>query len=1374
MLLSENSLYTNAQERASLLLDKQKVTNAFYLNVLGFLGLLKINDKAGAMVSYLAQEKKLRPANIDDTNNDPSLVLKLALDAGIITQPAAVSLSKLLVLIKTKKVRGADLNEDLVRDIIKQCRIQSHRPAQKIFNEVQEFVDGKQNIKELVAAFYKMSKLPDFTDISNEFRDLVTRGGYIGEILKLNSPATNSTPNVAPTIAAKQISMGRTATASMPPNGAQSGTDSEYMDALMHMFKMRTAGQGYLERFGFKASFDSKRFKEFVQRPDFILAPNPHVSWDRHPFALWVKRQDPTAYDTFLKAVAAKSSSSIAVTTQVAAIVAQSAQTKPKPAVVLAPAVAMINRESIEELINQETTQTLNAALKKWNIKPEDVNNSANLKKITDIIQDEVMWSYALDMALLNPHDSAMGIDTTPFFRWVARHTNLRDASTKWPSIAIISTINQLAKLNKVNEWLTMINCYSFSLANQFGSSSLLSMIKFSNSITSLGLRDETTVLNYWMADPKKFTRLKKMTEFDGFNSIVIGALRYDISGYNELSKKNLIERINLSMGNKNAARIVGSTIVIDQNAYDAMAPNAKKALDYLKKLNMFNFEVRSMTDKERILSGIKDAISKVMSAPNSINSLPEEKALITDFVSSFKPTDPEVKGHRDWAPSLNWIYESFKAHSPAALKWAVEWLAHSGEVAAVTIYSTVSWAKDVIEFTIDNASTMERSKLEVAIKQMRVLSFKDGLQSLFHKVLSLRDPALDKLMMQSLSVSTVFALLEYKNHPVLDHVTDYQYHSGIWVEKDLNEFIKFLKRRVDVIKDIVPNAEEVPRYISNSHIIRSAWGILPGDERWDTAVKTVLNGPTPNFQSSSAKVAFAFNPKMAQLLREKMKSEVKNGLQSALTYSNIAPPDEISDVLVEASKHVRGMTSAMWENSNYVQLLTGLKDPNVTNAAKKAVLRRYVNEMDTLKVGSLNKDYINAINEQFTDNLIELWEKDAKAADSIFEDIRTTTRNMLIKKMGEEKYMDLIKDELYKYPIKPNMQLDKDRIKQVLKYNKLDIVIPKGKKDIKKMSDISGAIEKGVASVGQLKVKETNTTQEDHDKISVDLHKLRSEKHGTFAMKVKNTWDVEFPGNKERIEAFKTSRPGTETLPRVFHGTGTVAASMILRNGFVVLPQNDQSAVGRALGNGIYFSDITNKAAQYVSDAGFGRRFGTEGYLFEMEAALGNRNKDYRSAGFKGSTDESRNFLSPEWCVFDPKNQLRIYKVHFIELVPMKDIDELVEKHKTKLNEVTSMSFENFLKEKYEDDTLPDNMVTSTYLFMDWSIPTGVDTVVSMEKFKVPKNVRMSLCGDGVVIEVTHLDSIDPVIAKVPNTLVWQSENPEQVENFLAAIKTK
>jgi hypothetical protein len=208
-----------------------------------------------------------------------------------------------------------------------------------------------------------------------------------------------------------------------------------------------------------------------------------------------------------------------------------------------------------------------------------------------------------------------------------------------------------------------------------------------------------------------------------------------------------------------------------------------------------------------------------------------------------------------------------------------------------------------------------------------------------------------------------------------------------------------------------------------------------------------------------------------------------------------------------------------------------------------------------------------------------------------------------------------------------------------------------------------------------------------------------------------------------------------------VFHGTGSVAASMILRMGFKVVDQALATKAGikyagRMLGDGVYFSTKMDKVAQYAADSGFNRNMGEIGYLFEMEASLGRPRVDYLAAGAPDDPANIRQTVSPEWAVYSPNQQLVIKKAYKVKRVPHRVISELKEKRRLRegANTTVIRGFRDVIKENLNIDT---DQRYATFIFGDGMIPLADGTLVDFE------NIDKHTLPDSVMIDGGQLGAM-------------------------------
>lgn len=177
MILTENSLYVDSASRQALVADKEKLANILLFNYFGFVSLYSLTSNAQQIKRYQADEGKLQLGNISDTNFDVSLAVKLAVDGGLLTSSQSAPFTKLLSLMKTHAVKGHEIDDDKIRELVKLAKLDtSHHPSQMLRGVVSDFMDGTINLAFLAYSVFKFVK--KFPDITGEFYDMYMKGHY--------------------------------------------------------------------------------------------------------------------------------------------------------------------------------------------------------------------------------------------------------------------------------------------------------------------------------------------------------------------------------------------------------------------------------------------------------------------------------------------------------------------------------------------------------------------------------------------------------------------------------------------------------------------------------------------------------------------------------------------------------------------------------------------------------------------------------------------------------------------------------------------------------------------------------------------------------------------------------------------------------------------------------------------------------------------------------------------------------------------------------------------------------------------------------------------------------------------------------------------
>lgn len=292
----------------------------------------------------------------------------------------------------------------------------------------------------------------------------------------------------------------------------------------------------------------------------------------------------------------------------------------------------------------------------------------------------------------------------------------------------------------------------------------------------------------------------------------------------------------------------------------------------------------------------------------------------------------------------------------------------------------------------------------------------------------------------------------------------------------------------------------------------------------------------------------------------------------------------------------------------------------------------------------------------------------------------------------------------------------------------------------------------------------------------SIEYHRFNSGKHGKIFVKFLKSYNY----NAMNIESFEQFRKDlgergidNNVFEHAFHGTGSAVAPMILRNGFKVIKSKEGIKAGRMLGDGIYFSNVLDKVASYVGDMnannnGYGRRYGTRGYIFEMDALLGVRGEDYQSAGIAGATS-GVSVISPEWCVVDPNKQLLIKKVHLVELHSMKELDRIAAKLGSGMIGENVMEIKTF--KKYIANKAPTIKASYVFVFRDGKIPLLDGTAVSYEDFEETANIKKYMTQYGPAVEMTGEGLDEPRYFDVLSTTTFMAD-PTSANFYAEAIR--
>ena len=353
-----------------------------------------------------------------------------------------------------------------------------------------------------------------------------------------------------------------------------------------------------------------------------------------------------------------------------------------------------------------------------------------------------------------------------------------------------------------------------------------------------------------------------------------------------------------------------------------------------------------------------------------------------------------------------------------------------------------------------------------------------------------------------------------------------------------------------------------------------------------------------------------------------------------------------------------------------------------------------------------------------------------------------------LQKAMGE-----IFSDEV---PIKPYEGMTIDRLREVMAYNNIQFpILPREQGESYSSFHERVKVNAANAKPNVLYAEEVKISNAEKKRLTVEFESRNSHKHGTY-FEVLRAFDVNIPIQASEWVDFANEKEGKENkvLSPVYHGTGSIGASMILRYGFSVVESTDKSVVGRMLGDGIYFSDVVDKVAQYIGDAGYSRWIGTRGYIFEMDAQLGEPWTDHQSAGVQSATYQ-KDVVSPEWAVFKPNGQLRIRKAYEVQLISKNDMMGIQQK-------ALSESFTDSIRGKE----------TANYVFMDGMIPITADRMERFDRLSRVGRGIIDVSGHGPIVVIKGVKTGGTFYIKDTREWLVNPANKQDVQNFLSYIR--
>jgi hypothetical protein len=1278
-MLLENSLYSTPAEKAALLADKKKVMDALCFSLLGFLGCFKLGDSRAALKTYDSTEGKLQLNAIGDTNHDVSLSVKLAEEAGVIPTSAAQNVTKLLYKIKSKTIKGKDLDDQIVRDTIKTLKISSNPPDSMVNAVVMEFEAGKIDLGQLAAKLYNLSKLPKFKTVSGEFRQLVMKGTFTDLFNKTPAPVgaavkISNTP-VVPTVVTPVLSKW----------SQVKDKESVYIDIFRYNYVTSSSVPRELLNIGITAD-DVDEMKEFIKDATAWLVERVFVKKDASYFNSNVRRAGSYYMERWRGVVSKEEMNTFAR----CFLCGYWLNIEPK----------ILEGEWAEcaNLISEFSWFLGNPAVdKKYSL---DVFTEAFFEKITsdasvakgldyclypaeslgEVVQ--TAWMVAGGRAPAGPEITLEASDwriPESLGRWMIRALAQYDRNKASNfTLAVYKTIQDddetIRILNKAFELKAPVSASRDVAGNGSGSDWIvpIDVSKVPSAVAPLAKMVNKS------ARPFGIDFVDIANWEDNFKKVVSGMLSKSITpsfwyellstsrstrgmppGY--VSSEPFMDWFCSQMDGTRAVSVFKVPPTQDQNAGHVYLNMAIHLLDTKGVspaiwLNVYSFAVTYVgatantfvSDLEAIYEENADKLQKTVADAYSTDTKMTyaSGSVIMQFL---------LRMHKagKFKPDLNnefWV--------------------------KVAMFS----AAELGEWDIPDKSQEYLFSSNQAFDTNAVA-----------KVLLTKYPHSREFFYKKWMEKTI----QSKMNPVTSFIQDG--HTDIVSEAEVpKDILDFVKASMDTI-----DAHEVSYFDANSH----GFGVWLQDMVKDYIIKSLdANTDKITIQGlinalrtldNSTFNSYVDKLKTPDVIKGLAIKSVDEGIATVHLWTEIEK--DISELNIETITKLIIAFGMNIQNADFVFDM-------VSRKACIEIVCNTLNSMVAEKGSEVDKIFDSMSYAVNLKKAIVDWFSKAGVLANALKSIKTDV-------------------------IAPFEDVDHTRLGQLMKYNNINLPTSKDvdyKQAGFKLSDF-------LKSHGSWKMEPLAVTidiedQKSCDRRTADFDLMNKYRHGQIGVKFLKSFNVDLPIQREKNIKWDDDHKNDEVMDPVFHGTGSVAASFILRYGFAVFSANDPSVVGRMLGNGIYFSNVLDKCGQYVSDGGYSRGIGNKGYLFQMRANLGKRGSDYQAGG--------GNLVSPEWCVFHPNDQLKIYKAHFIELVD-KSVVAAIKQRVSKLNESTAVRITEMVEHLNDELQNSTERGCVSYTFIDGTIPISTTTSVPFEQWDP------SLYGSHITMESSGLGPI-------------------------------
>jgi len=1329
-MLHENSLYVdNIASRKEILKNKTKVMDTLMFNYFGFIALLATKPSdSGILKTYKNKDKSVSLDKIDYSNSDICISILLAIDSGIIDDSIAEKMLTLFSKLRNGIINADNFDNNSLINLLIKTKYQVNKPSSAILSIVDSYT-GNGDINQFVLDLVEAANNSKYKDLTSEFR-AVTKLVFKYDTL----PDDVSMPTKA--IVAKGT-IARAQQLARAEAGAEKYEQDTFNNSLKTAWTEVKANSPAQFEIFYKLS-SVKEMEEFVTtHPIFDIdkfvvwlnvtyiknqfpAENTNVLYD-YLFGLF-KTERKTHFDVIGKLLVDKISY-YSQSMSVDDIVKTFGVFKPSNNILDSSITSAM--ESVADLV-------LDHLVHKY-----ETITPANFKELKDYTTNciRLLSNYGTSV-----HRRLGDVIAQLLKSMGTNQSKSNDSARAFCSLYSTGVIYIDVQSSKYTRYLIEF------LNNYFEYDVLQSQKKFNvsiyDSLYQLMSQDQRDLIDILRMSISYKVELVVVPEYVRLKDLFDGVIA------NESTLDSLVKNL--------------ASYRLNDNDYAKFVENSRRYIvtGYDKFMDIYPTLINSNNNNPNTIGMVvrlyKDLFTSLKDNP--IPSTTKSKRVITDIIERMANLCEHEKDYT----ILNTIFDSVNIsdlYSIASLlsddtKYIFyTWINNKANVDIDFQSSIVNGTPDTLSGFVDSIiynpqNTFLIESLDVAVKFVTMFLSDNPYTS------------------DGMSEIPDYMIRLYNKHPTLRDVI---------LNKILTDSTyKLLEAAINMYKESVFS------------LLLNANGKLIPDDKTTNYIVSYIRANISNIPSLEY---FKGSDYILNVISNEIKSQVITKVQLApeeslaLLSSQACDVDLLNDILTD--------TDIVKSYKEYITTSPEIFSTNMHKIFNKVITHPHNVNMNTannllnvIKHFESNKSLLksserNSLVNLYFEIVINIYLKQPESADIIFDKVGTKMQQSMLEYVEQFAFVESAMKSITSdsNPIKPMIKLDRDKICSVLAINRIKLPENTKVEYIKgmKLTDMlkKGGVQPENNIITDLQLTPKTKTKTELEELSIEYDKKFNNKNesGQYSYMFMDEYDVRIQLQADGIKKFIENNPDTEIMDIAFHGTGTLAASMILRYGFNVITEQmaEESGVkfaGRSLGDGIYFSDAIDKAGSYAYDND-ATTDGLGGYIFIMKAALGHKGKQYQT--YKGYNNE--------WCVFFPNEQLMIYKAYRIKAVNPGTFSRIVAKHKLKENYTGFTTFANFINEAelIQSDNIQQNgdaMGTIKLIFMDGTLPLNNDVTIDSTSFRVDDDkasIVKTMRGTELTINANNNVNISH---KIPFTKTFMVRHPELLKLVLGVIK--